>query len=184
LRQLWDARLRTLLIFVTLLTFAGSTPAEEAMHDMPLTPDALTWRDHPNIPKGGQVTILVGDPTNTGEIVVQRLKLPPNYRVPPHIHPYTEYGTVISGSFGAGVGKQFERTGDLLRPGSFWMHPAKHPHFGWTGNEGAIVQIHFIGPGGIEYVNLADDPGLRALSAYSPDAPPTAEPGGEREPAS
>ena len=64
---------------------------EEAMHDMRLTPDALTWRDHPNIPKGGQVTILIGDPTKTGEVVVQRLKLPPNYHVPPHIHPYTEY---------------------------------------------------------------------------------------------
>jgi hypothetical protein len=65
---------------------------------------------------------------------------------------------VISGSFGAGVGEQFERMGELLKPGSFWMHPAKHPHYGWTGDEGAIVQIHFIGPGGIEYVNPADDP--------------------------
>jgi quercetin dioxygenase-like cupin family protein len=111
------------------------------MHDMRLTPDALTWRDHPNIPKGGQVTILVGDPTKTGEVVVQRLKLPPNYHVPPHIHPFTEYGTVISGSFGACVGEKFERTGELLKPGSFWMHPAKHPHYGWTGDEGAIVQI-------------------------------------------
>jgi quercetin dioxygenase-like cupin family protein len=131
---------------------------EEAMHDMRLTPDALTWRDHPNIPKGGQVTILIGDPTKTGEVVVQRLKLPPNYHVPPHIHPFTEYGTVISGSFGAGVGEKLETTGELLKPGSFWMHPAKHPHYGWTGDEGAIVQIHFIGPGGIEYVNPADDP--------------------------
>jgi quercetin dioxygenase-like cupin family protein len=146
---------------VTRLAFAGSTPAEEAMHDMRLAPDALTWRDHPNIPTGGQVTILVGDPTKTGEIVVQRLKLPPNYHVPPHIHPFTEYGTVISGSFGAGVGKTFERTGELLKPGSFWMHPAQHPHYGWTGDEGAIVQIHFIGPGGIEYVNPADDPRKR-----------------------
>ena len=90
--------------------------------------------------------------------MVQRLKLPPNYHVPPHIHPFTEYGTVISGSFGAGVGETFERTGELLKPGSFCMHPAKHPHYGWTGDEGAIVQIHFIGPGGIEYVNPADDP--------------------------
>ena len=71
-------RLSTLLMFVTLLAFAGSAPAEEAMHDMRLTPDTLTWREHPNIPKGGQVTILVGDPTKAGEVVVQRLKFPPH----------------------------------------------------------------------------------------------------------
>ncbi len=65
--------MRTLLILLTLLAFAGPAPAEEAMHDMRLTPDALTWKDHPNIPKGGQVTILVGDPMKPGEVVVQRL---------------------------------------------------------------------------------------------------------------
>jgi hypothetical protein len=48
--------------------------------------------------------------------------------------------------------------GALYYTGSFWMHRAKHAHYGWTGEEGAIVQIHFIGPGGIEYVNPADDP--------------------------
>jgi hypothetical protein len=73
-----------------------------------------------------------------------------------------EYGTVISGSFGAGVGATFERTGELLKPGSFWMHPARHPHFGWTGDDGAVIQIHFVGPGGIEYVNPADDPRKKA----------------------
>src|SRR5260370_35203346 len=107
---------------------AGSTPAEEAMHDMRLAPDALTWRDHPNIPQGGQVTILVGDPTKTGEVVVQRLKLPPNYHVPPHIHPFTEYGTGIRGSFGAGLGKAVERNAQVPRPGSFLMPPATRPH--------------------------------------------------------
>jgi hypothetical protein len=48
--------------------------------------------------------------------------------------------------------------GALYYTGSFWMHRAKHAHYGWTGEEGAIVQIHFIGPGGFEYVNPADDP--------------------------
>jgi hypothetical protein len=28
----------------------------------------------------------------------------------------------------------------------------------WTGSEGAILQVQFIGPGGIDYVNPADDP--------------------------
>jgi quercetin dioxygenase-like cupin family protein len=152
--------MKKLLSVVTLLGLAGSALAltQDAMNDIRLTPDALTWKDHPNVPNGGQVAILVGDPTKADEVVVQRLRFPPNYHVPPHTHAYAEFGTVISGSFGSGVGEKFERKGELLKAGSFWMHPARHAHYGWTGNEGAIVQIQFIGPGGIEYVNPADDP--------------------------
>jgi quercetin dioxygenase-like cupin family protein len=152
--------MKELLSLVTLLALAGSAPAlaQDAMNEIRLTPDALTWKEHSNVPKGGQVVILAGDPTKAGEVVVQRLRFPPNYHVPPHTHPFAEFGTVISGSFGSGVGEKFERKGELLKAGSFWMHPAKHAHYGWTGNEGAIIQINFIGPGGIEYVNPADDP--------------------------
>jgi quercetin dioxygenase-like cupin family protein len=144
-----------------LIARAGSALGQADMHDILVKPDAITWKDHPNIPKGGQVTILVGDPKKQGEVVVQRLKFPPNYHVPPHTHPYAEYGTVISGSFGVGVGEKLEKEGELMKPGSFWMHPAGHPHYGWTGNEEVIIQIQFIGPGGITYVNPVDDPGNR-----------------------
>ncbi len=51
---------------------------QDAMNEIRLTPDALTWKEHPNIPKRGQVVILVGDPTKAGEVVVQRLRFPPN----------------------------------------------------------------------------------------------------------
>ena len=141
-----------------LIALAGSVWGRAAMHDILVKPDALTWKDSPNVPKGGQVAILVGDPTKQGEVVVQRLKFPPNYQVPPHTHPYTEYGTVISGHFGVGVGEKLEKKGELAKPGSFWMHPAGHPHYGWTGNDEVVIQIQFIGPGGIAYVNPADDP--------------------------
>jgi hypothetical protein len=45
-----------------------------------------------------------------------------------------------------------------LKPGSLWVYPAKHPHYAWTGNEEGILQVQFVGPGGIDYVNPADDP--------------------------
>jgi len=80
------------------------------------------------------------------------------FGIPPHTHPYAEFGTVISGSFGVGMGEKLEKKGELSKPGSFWMHPARHAHYGWTGNEEVIMQIQFIGPGGIDYVNPADDP--------------------------
>jgi hypothetical protein len=37
-------------------------------------------------------------------------------------------------------------------------NPAKHAHYVWTGNEEAIIQVQFIGLGGIDYINPADDP--------------------------
>jgi quercetin dioxygenase-like cupin family protein len=146
------------LILAAFIALAGSALGQDAMHDILVKPDALTWKDSPNLPKGGQVAILVGDPTKLGEVVVQRLKFPPNYHVPPHTHSYAEFGTVISGSFGVGMGEKLEMKGELAKPGSFWMHPARHAHYGWTGNEGVVIQIQFTGPGGIDYVNLADDP--------------------------
>jgi quercetin dioxygenase-like cupin family protein len=113
---------------------------------------------NPNIPKGGQVAILVGDPAKAGDVVVQRVKLPPNYQVPPHTHPYAETVTLISGSVGFGMGEKFDNKGALAKPGTLFANPAKHAHYVWTGPEEAIVQVQFIGPGGIDYINPADDP--------------------------
>ena len=56
---------------------------------------------------------------------------------------------------------RFEKKGDLLKPGSLWVYPAKHPHYAWTGSEEGILQVQFTGPGGIDYVNPADDPRKR-----------------------
>jgi len=124
-----------------------------------VTPDAITWKDNPAIPKGGQFAILQGDPTKPGDVVVQRVKFPANYKVPPHTHPYAENVTVISGRVGLGMGEKFDpKEGDMAAAGSFFSQPAKHAHYVWTGSEAAIVQVQFIGPGGIDYINPADDP--------------------------
>ena len=151
--------MKKLLIFATLIALAGSVWAQEAMKVTLVKPDALTWKDNPNIPKGAQVAVLLGDPTKAGEVVVQRVKLPANYRVPPHTHPFAETVTVISGSVGFGMGEKFDATkGEMVKAGTFFAQPAKHAHYVWTGNEEAIIQIQFIGPGGIGYINPADDP--------------------------
>ena len=90
--------------------------------------------------------------------VVQRVKFPPNYQVPPHTHPYAETVTVISGSVGFGMGEKFEKKGEFGKVGALFANPAKHAHYVWTGDEPAIVQVQFVGPGGIDYINPADDP--------------------------
>jgi len=66
---------------------------------------------------------------------------------------------VISGRVGLGMGEKFNpKEGDMVAAGAFFSQPAKHAHYVWTGSEPAIVQVQFIGPGGIDYINPADDP--------------------------
>jgi Cupin len=149
--------MKGLLFFGALIALVGSALAQEAMKAAAVSPDALVWKDNPALPKGAQIAILVGDPTKAGDVVVQRVKLPPNFLVPPHTHPYAETVTLLTGSVGFGMGEKSDTKGGLSKPGTLCANPA-HAHFVWTGNEEAIVQVQFVGPGGIDYINPADDP--------------------------
>ena len=145
-------------LWVAAVLIALSSPATAQDKEMRVTPDALTWKENPAFPKGVQIATLVGDPTKAGDVVVLRIKFPPNFQMPPHTHPYSEVVTLISGPVGTSHGEKFERNGEMLKPGSMWVYPAKHAHYAWTGGEEAILQVQFIGPGGIDYINPADDP--------------------------
>jgi quercetin dioxygenase-like cupin family protein len=83
--------------------------------------------EHPVL-KGAQTVFLIGDPSKA-EMIVQRIKFPPNYQVGPHTHPYAEVVTVISGNFGNGMGEKFDPSkGEMLKAGSVFSLPGKHPH--------------------------------------------------------
>src|SRR6266851_7712251 len=136
--------MKKLLTLAALIALAGSALAQDAVKLV--KPDELTWRDNPALPKGGQVAVLVGDPAKAGGVVVQRVKFPANYKVPPHTHPYAEVVTVISGRVGFGMGEKFDpKDGDMVTAGGFFSQPAKHAHYVWTGSEAAIVQVQFTG---------------------------------------
>jgi len=112
----------------------------------------------PAFPKGVKIATLVGDPSKPGDVVVMRIKFPANFQMPPHTHPFSEVVTIISGKIGTSHGEKFEKKGDLLQPGALWVYPAKHAHYAWTGDEEGVLQVQFVGPGGIYYINPADDP--------------------------
>src|SRR6266852_339087 len=151
--------MKRLLILAAVIAAVSSVSAQDGMKVIRVTPDAITWKDNPAIPKGGQVAVLQGDPTKSGDVVVQRVKFPANYRVPPHTHAYAEVVTVISGRLGFGMGEKFDTSkGEVVTAGTLSTVPVKQPHFVWTENEEAIVQVQFIGPGGIDYINPDDDP--------------------------
>jgi quercetin dioxygenase-like cupin family protein len=146
---------KVLIATMTSLLLAASAFAQEGQKV--IKAEEIAWKEHPFF-KGAQTAILVGDPTKP-DTVVQRMKFPANYKVAPHSHPYSEVVTVISGSVGFGVGEQFDPAkGTIVKAGSINATPAKTVHFVWTGTEEAVVQIQFTGPGGIDFVNPADDP--------------------------
>ena len=130
----------------------------------------LVWKEHP-VFKGAQTVILVGDPTKA-ETIVQRTKFPPHYRVPPHTHPYAEVVTVLSGNYWNSFGQSFDKSkGIELHPGSVFVLPAGHAHYTWTEDTEVIVQVNFTGPGGVTFINPADDPRNKggAQTHQSPD---------------
>jgi len=75
-----------------------------------------------------------------------------------HGHPYDEVVTVLTGSYGNYFGEKFEPKGQLMKTGSLFVLPANHPHYTWTGEEETILQLQFMGPGGVEFIDPADDP--------------------------
>ena len=148
--------IKRLLVATALLSLTSPGVAQDTHTQV--TPDAIVWKANPAFPKEVQVATLVGDPSKAGDAVVLRLKFPANFQMPPHTHPYSEVVTIISGAIGTGQGEKFEKKGELLKPGALWVYPAKHAHFAWTGNEESVLQVQFTGPGGIDYINPADDP--------------------------
>jgi quercetin dioxygenase-like cupin family protein len=120
--------------------------------------DRIVWGPAPPaLPKGASGVVLSGNPAEAGPFTL-RLKLPAGYKIPPHRHPVAEHQTILEGTYSVGVGERFDETAlHAMRPGSFAVMPAQTPHFGYT-RDGAVIQVHGIGPFTLIYVNPADDP--------------------------
>ena len=83
---------------------------------------------------------------------------PDGYIVPAHWHPTDENVTVISGSFGIGLGDKFDKDKvRFLPPGSYVRLTKEERHFAVMKGE-TVVQVHGTGPFALNYVNPADNP--------------------------
>jgi hypothetical protein len=147
----------TLIASVSLLEAQKKAGAHQGDHSM-LMPTDLIWNDGPaSLPKGIMAAAMEGDPTKAGPFTM-RLKLPANYKIPPHWHPGVEHVTVLSGSFYMGLGEVFDESkASMLPVGGFTLMAIGTRHFAFTKEE-ATIQLHGLGPWGITYVNSADDP--------------------------
>ena len=124
-----------------------------------LTPEEFNWVSGPDaLPKGARMVVLEGDPSKSGPLTV-RIKIPANYKIPAHTHPTVEHVTVLQGTLYIGEGDKLdENQGTALTPGSFAVIPKKVHHFARTGKKEVIMQLHGMGPWGIEYISSSDDP--------------------------
>jgi quercetin dioxygenase-like cupin family protein len=125
-------------------------------HIMTTAPQ-LAWADAPSVAPGAKIAVIEG-PLNKNVPFTFRLRLPANAKIAPHTHPAYERITVLSGTLHFAHGDTFDpgKT-QPLGPGSFAIMPPGAPMFGYTREE-TVIQLHGMGPWGIAYRNLADDP--------------------------
>jgi quercetin dioxygenase-like cupin family protein len=123
-----------------------------------ILPDALDWKPFAAFPPEARLAVVIGRPTEPGLYVI-RVTLPDGGKLMPHRHPENRIYTVMSGVFYVGVGDTFD--GDAVTaypPGSVVLLPGGTPHFHWAKSGEYVTQVMGIGPLGIEYLSLGDDP--------------------------
>lgn len=154
----------TVFIFMTFALVAASLAAEKGhkkaiANEIFLTPDKMKWGPGPDaLPAGAELAVLEGNPAMHGPYTM-RLKVPANYKIPPHWHASPEHITVISGKFNVAKGAKEDAAvkGTELPQGSFFLLAPKSAHYAWASEE-TVLQFHGRGPWTINYVNPADDP--------------------------
>jgi len=153
------ATIMAVAVFGVSALAAGDTTAD---HHMVMGNAGVKWGAPPPVfPAGAKFAVIDGDPASTGLVTV-RLLMPAGYKIPPHWHPTDEHVTVLSGTLSLGMGDTMDTAhGSMLKAGGYAVAPAKAHHYAWT-KTGATVQVHFMGPFGLTYVNAADDPSLGA----------------------
>jgi quercetin dioxygenase-like cupin family protein len=113
---------------------ADSNPAARAPHTVPL--HEMT----------GDVEILFGDPDKAGEPFVMRIRELPGSVVPLHSHPVDEHITVVQGTWFFAVGDTWDQAAlKELKTGAYAFAPKGRMMFA-ASPDGAVVQVHGIGP--------------------------------------
>jgi hypothetical protein len=126
---------RSALVFMVLAALGGVAISwgQTTAHKM-VMPDDFKWTDVPSLPSGAKMALLEGRLDEAAPFTF-RARLPANYEISAHWHPAIEHVTVISGTFNMGVGDRFDKA-----------------------KSKTVIQVHGVGPWGINYVNPADDP--------------------------
>ena len=149
-------RIAAVLAILMLTAVPLPSAAQDHAHSIAL-PEGLKWVEPATRP-GARLAMVQGDPSKEG-LFVYRLRMPANYRIPPHYHKASENVTVLAGLFVIGVGETVDtKSGQELPLGGFASIPPNHAHYAWAGGQETVVQVHGVGPTDLRFVNPADDP--------------------------
>jgi quercetin dioxygenase-like cupin family protein len=123
-----------------------------------MAPGDVKWGPAPPaLPSGAQAAVMAGNPMGTGFTSI-RAYLPAGYTVKPHSHPTDEHVTVLSGTMAFGMGDTIDETSAKeIGVGGYFTAAAQMHHYA-IAKTPAMIQIDFMGPFEITYVNPADDP--------------------------
>jgi quercetin dioxygenase-like cupin family protein len=120
-------------------------------------PGELTWRPAPAVGPGVEIAVIEG-PLDQKVPFTFRLRIPAGTKLMPHIHPAYERVTVLSGTLHFAHGKTFDAQNTVALPaGAVAIMPPGAPMFGYVKEE-TVIQLHGLGPWGLQYINPADDP--------------------------
>lgn len=123
---------------------------EPSVHHLNVRPVDMKWQQiFPELgARSPEITILRVDPATQATQLM--IRVPKNFRVPPHWHTANETHTVMKGTFII----ECEGRRETLGAGSFNYVPARMVHEAWTKpNEGALLFITVDGAWDINWVN-------------------------------
>jgi quercetin dioxygenase-like cupin family protein len=144
---------RSILILAPVIAIAAATLAARAQQPparpgggvVIVKPGDIQWTDYPGRP-GVRLAMIEGD-FNTPGPFLMRVKFPPNYTLPPHMHPGIEHTIILSGALRVGYCTATGGPMETLPAGTVLITPAQTPHFLETTEE-TIVQTHGMAPWG------------------------------------
>jgi quercetin dioxygenase-like cupin family protein len=145
----------SLSVLLAVLLGGFASAGDEIM----FSPGEIMWNAGPaTLPPGSEIAVLEGNPNSAG-LVTMRIKLPPDSMLAPHTHESAERDTVISGKIYIGTGEKIDKTKAKAFPaGSYFVIPKGETMYGFTGKEGAVVQLTVEGPWTISYIKHEEEP--------------------------
>jgi quercetin dioxygenase-like cupin family protein len=118
----------------------------------------IEWKPFAAFPPPVRLAVVVGQPSEAGPYTI-RVKVPHGVKLMPHRHPEDRVYTVVSGVFYIGLGDEFNADKlEAYPPGSVVVLPGNTSHFHWAKSGEYVTQVTAIGPLGLEYVSVKDDP--------------------------
>jgi len=148
----------TVAAVLPMAIFVSAGSAVEGPAFISVKASTLKWFDAPSVGPGAKIAVIEGD-LKTSEPYLFRLKVPENFKIGVHTHPVVERVTVISGSLYFATGDKFDPAkAKEYRPGDAFIVPVGMPMYGYTKKQETVLQIHGVGPWGMDYLNPAEIP--------------------------